>query len=272
MAEIPAYLDQVVLDGLTCVRGFGQSNDNTPNLWESWRVMESGYEAHIRQILGWIKERNLTAIFTLTPYGGEDLTDAQYVLLLNILKDFRPNIIVEIENEPLKTSIQADRLVPMIKAAGFTESEIQVEFYDSSDFYNMLLSLNSKAPTCLHFTAGMADVNKPHPDGWTTSPGIMDFVHIMRMYPSSDGGTGGNNGQFPFPEWKQHPEAHTSNADDAYQVTKWNLKEKGRGFEYLSPWMFTEELSYPDVKLGISGGQDVRQAIRRAYDEFVKGV
>jgi hypothetical protein len=265
MADIPAYLDSCVNDGVNAIRSVCQFYDETPGKWESWKVADMGYEDHLRTILGWIKERELTLILCVTPYGtGPALPANLMQSIISLSKEYAPYVIVECENEP--TNMDANTAVSSAALAmGIPPQQIQVEFVDSSDYYNLLIGpLQGKCVTCLHFVASREGLDKPWPDGWTTSPSMMRFVNELGLYPSTDGGTDGHNGQFPFPEWQQHPEAHCANADDCYQMAKWNLTEKGRGLEYLGPEMFATP--YPNVSLAIPSN-DCRKAMRKAFNE-----
>ena len=266
-ADIPDYLDAITVDGVTAVRGVIESNDATPGHWESYHWGDAGYEDHLRTILAAIKARDLTAIICVTPYGGASYSDAQYNQVLAVLKDYLPNVIISPINEPTDNIIN-QRVVTLALASGWPAENILCEFVDSSDYYSLLHNtLGSKASGCLHFVASMADVNAPWPNGWTTSDGMMRFVHEEHVFPSTDGGTHGNDGQFPFPEWQAHPEAHCSSPDDAYQITKWIIGTGGRGFELLSKSMFADGVPYPNARLSITAGAAERQAMRRGYGE-----
>jgi len=268
-SDIPDYLDAITVDGMNAVRGFIESNDAEAGHWESYHLADAGYEVHLRSILAAIKARDLTAIVCVTPYGGAAYSDVQYNQVLSILKDYLPNVIVEAVNEPTDM-ILAKRVIDLALAAGFAPQFIQAEFVDSGEYYDELTGpLQSKAVACLHFVASMDDINAPWPAGWSTSGGMMQFVSTLGLYPSSDGGTHGHNGQFPFPEWAAHPDAHTPSAADCYAVTKWALQNGGRGYEWLSPASFPTP--YPSLRAAIGAGQTSRAAMRQAYAEVFVG-
>lgn len=265
MADIPAYLDAVVNDGCNAIRSVTQFNDETPGKWESWKLTEFGYESHLRTILSWVKERDLTMILCLQPYGDRTpLRNVQYQSLISLALEFAPNVVVEAENEPLSNDINAI-VVSLAKAMGIPNNMIQVQWVDSGDYFKLVSqALNGQGISCLHFYASMDTITAPWPKGWTTSENTMKFVHQYSLYPSTDGGTDGHDGQFP---WWTGTDYHAASPDDAYRMCKWNLKELGRGLELLSKSMFVT--NFPNVRLSIEGGRGERRAMRLAYREVL---
>lgn len=261
-SDIPDYLNSCVLDGVNAIRSVSQFNDETPGKWESWKVAEIGYEDHLRQIMTWVKERDLTLILCLQPYGDRTpMPTNLYQSLIYLAQSFAPNVIIEPENEPQDMTI-ANIVVPMAKAMGVPNSHLQVEWVDAGEYFDMVKdTLNGEGISCLHFYASMDSINAPWPKGWTTSENSMMFVRVYGLYPSTDGGLDGHDGQFP---WWTDPTWHCASPQDAYEMCRWNLSEGGRGLELLSKSMFSTD--FPNVALSIEGGRAERQAMRRAYD------
>jgi hypothetical protein len=265
MADIPEYLDALVADGVNAIRSVCEFGDETPGKWESWKVSEYGYYDHLRTILNWVKERDLTLILCVQPYGTRTpMPAAHYQGLINQALEYAPNVLVEPENEPQSNEINAI-VVNLAQVMGLPNKMIQVEFVDSGEYFDLLSGpLKGEAATCLHFYASMDSITAPWPKGWTTSDGTMRLVREYRLYPSTDGGFDGHDGAFP---WWTDPTWHCASPDDAYAMAKWNLGEGGRGIELLSRSMFATD--FPNVRLSIEGGREERRLMRRAYNEVV---
>lgn len=262
-ADYPKYLDALVRDKINAVRGVCFGTDGTPD-WDYWSFVQDGWSAyleHIKRRLAWIKERKLTAIFTLTPYSeGHDvfLSDDDVRRLIRETKEFRPFIIYETENEPYQNENQ-ERIVRILHEEGIENKFIQLGHHDSSDFTALHQSMSSEGLACCHNCGTMDTVNGPHPIGWANSSGTMTAMGYG-MYGSNDGEDAAKRAEGVY-FFEGNPASRRPSNAQLYEVAKW-MSEHGHGFENLSAAGFRDK-KIPDMAQFIFEGSEERLALSR---------
>lgn len=298
-AWLPEYFDALVADGITVTRGFMATMDGTsdwnffmPWIGQDMKTKNPEYFGHfddgqpsiwipgvIERRLKMIKDRDLTAICTIVPYGGGEMTwspDFPIYLdnILELLKPFLPNIIIETVNEGGAGSERAQRMI--VDAAiqkGFPLEHIQLSPWDGGGYAELLGTvLNGQGLGCWHWYGTMESVEAPWPKGWTDSPGGLELLKLG-TYLSNDGAGDGHGLKF---SWDPDGVVQRSNPQELYGITRWGLRhynkftgklEEGRGFEHLSAAAF-QTTGRPDLRAAIEIGREERQAMARAYRDI----
>ncbi len=267
-ADLPAYFDALVADGVNSERSFAYFCDGDAD-WESYLPCNPGFYEHLTYRLGLIKERDLTEIMTLTPYGGQN-SDDEIRGLIRRTKSFSPNIVYHAVNEPQNNDRQK-RIVEISHEEGIENKFIMIEYMDSSDFTKLLQEdLNGEGLASYHRVGSMETINAPWPVGWSTSSGTMDLMKIG-MGGSCDGSDiTGNSRGLRFWYHVQHGIMGYERPDNQqlYNITKWMLAN-GKHYEDLSAAGFQESES-PNLKKAIENGKIERQKMYQAYVDYSK--
>lgn len=296
-AWLPDYLDALVADGITVTRAFMATLDGTsdwsffmPWIGQNMAVKNPAYFGKyingelsepgvIQRRMKMIKDRDLTAICTIVPYGGADMTwspDFPVYLdnILELLKPFMPNIIIETINEGGVGSEAAQRMiVNAALAKGYPVEHLQLSPWDGGGFADLLTGpLQRKGLACWHWYGTLASISAPWPKGWTDSMNGLELLN-NGVYLSNDGAGDGSGLKF---SWDPDGIVRRSSPAEIYQVTGWGLRhfnkftnrwEEGKGFEHLSAAAF-QTTGRPDLRAAIELGREERQAMAKAYAEL----
>lgn len=262
-ADLPAYYDALVADGVNAERSFAYFTDGDTN-WDSFLPCNPGFYEHLNYRLGLIKERDLTEIMCLTPYGGENSFD-EVREIIRRTKSFLPNIIYECVNEPT-TNDRQKRIVDILKDENIPNKYIQINFLDSGEFGELLtVWLNGEGLACAHRTGSMETIRLTNELGkaWEGSPGCMRLMG-NGLYGSNDGDDVQQSAK-GLTFWAQKPEDkikyRRSDNNQITEITSWMLAHgRGVGFEVLSACGF-QASEPPDLKEAIRIGRDERRAM-----------
>lgn len=256
--NFPEYLNSLVRDGVNATRAFSWFEDNTPE-WDSFKPGADGqaYWDALGRRLQMVKDRDLTAIVTMRPYRGS-MSDGDIRSMVIFLMPYRPNVIIEAENEP-QTNEYNERVTRIAKEYGWPVNHIQLGFVDSGEFGDTVLA-NPGILSCCHYVATTDTIFSNEKYGWANSPGTRRLMSLG-MYGSNDGedSAGACRGWYFYggPEESQRP-----TVEQLFQTTGWML-DHGRGYEDLSAAGFRTTTT-PNMIDAINYGAEERAAMRRA--------
>lgn len=260
-ADYPKYLDALVEDGVNAVRAFTWFEDNTPE-WDSFKPGADGqaYWDALARRLGWIEERDLTAIITMIPYRG-DMTSGDVRSMVRHLIPFLPNVIIETENEPV-TNDRQEMVLSVLKETGWPINHIQLGFVDSGAFGDTVLA-NPGILSCCHYVATTDTIFSSEKYGWANSPGTMKLMSLG-MYGSNDGEDSAKACRGPY-FYGMDPKSRRPATPQLEDTTRWML-QNGKGYEDLDSAAFSVT-AVPNLIDGILNGQPNRRAMRKAYND-----
>jgi hypothetical protein len=255
---LPAYYDELAKDGVNAIRSFLATFDGTPN-WPTYNGHEPDHLDMLRRRLKMIKDRDLTAIVSLKPYGGS-LSWDDYRVLIHLCLEFAPNVIFEPINEPMENSFQA-QVYGILKNEFHVEDRfIQFNWVDSSDFKASMVAMQGRGLASCHGVATMETINAPYPMGWAGSSGTMELMSLG-MGGSNDGkdAAGASQGAYFY---GLSPDSRRPNLVQLKDCATWML-QNGKAYEHLSALAFAKQ-EEPDIRAITEYGRDERKMFRAA--------
>jgi hypothetical protein len=257
---LPAYYDELAKDGVNAIRSFLQTQDSTPN-WPIWNIDEPGYFGMLRRRLKMIKDRDLTAIVSLKPYGG-DLPWDEYRKLIALCMEFMPNVVFEPVNEPAAMDLPLQIAGILRSEFNVADSHIMFGYVDSGVFGDEMLRMGGKGLASCHRVGSMATVNGPYPIGWAGSSGTMKLMGLG-MTGSNDGDDAGK-GVHGDLFYGLNPASQRPTTGELFACASWMMKN-GKGYEHLSAKAFlaSEE---PNLRALTELCWDEAVALRKAED------
>ncbi len=251
MAGTPEYLNILVNHGVNSLRSLSGFTDESLD-WASYLpYRDEEYYPHIHEILGWIKERELTIILSLMPYNGW-YDDAILRKLIQETKIYLPNIIYETANECGDLDKQK-HIVDILLEEGIPEEHIQLYWVDSGAFYDYVKA--HKMLSCCHLCGSEKTMDK----WWINSPGCNAFMDTG-MYPSDDG----PDAEMASEGYKfEHPDSTKPSPPQLYNLCKYFLK-RTTGFDHLSASGF-QGYNTPNMELEMTLGIPEMDHMAQAY-------
>lgn len=253
---LPAYYDALARDGVNAIRSFLATFDGTP-AWPTYNGHESDHFDMLRRRLKMIKDRDLTAVLSLTPYGGSLSMDG-YRDLIRLGMEFAPNVVFEQMNEPTSNELQAQVVGILVNEFSVPKKNIMVSFIDNSDWLALMEQPGMKdAPLSAHGFGTMESVNSVFGAGGNADKILAwgDFCG------SNDGGdrAGKSDGAYFY---GLNPLSRRPNIQQLQSTATFMLRN-GVGFEHLSALAFSKQ-EEPDLKVITEYGRDERRALRAA--------
>ena len=259
-ALLPAYYDRLAMAGVNSIRSFLSTRDSTPG-WRIWQGDEPGYYGMLRRRLQMIKDRDLTAIVSLTPYQGS-LPWSEYRKLISVCLEFAPNVIFEPVNEPQAMDLQLQLWGILKNEFKVADQFILLSHVDQSEFMAVMRSMGGLGIASHHRVGSTKTIHfpKPSPIGWSASPGTMELMGLG-MTGSNDGDDAaqGCSGDLFY---GLNPITRRPTLAELLNCAAW-MMGNGKGYEHLSAKAFLSS-EEPNIFALIEYGYSEAQALRYA--------
>jgi hypothetical protein len=271
-ARLPELLDAYVEDGINARRNCSTIAPGDPNdPLDYWRFGDAEYLPVIKHRLDLIKERDLTEIIVLKPYGM-GITDDEARTLIRELKPYLPNVILEMVNEPGCDNWQR-HLAELALAEGWPLKYLALEYvHHCGSASDLILELtpNGEAIVSYHWIGSMETVGEIwRPEDY---PGSDSWRLIKMGFFGSNDGQDQKQAALGLKFWLHcQPATFTdeyrrSSPEQLHDVSKWMWQNGAIGFEDLSASALLRSAS-PNMDDAISIGRAERLAMAQAYEE-----
>ncbi len=257
-ADLPAYFDCLVENGVNSLRSLSSFMDESPD-WSSYVPgRDADYYEHFHYVLSLIRERDLTLILSLMPYKGW-LEDDALRRLIQAAKIYKPNVIFEPANEEGNLD-KVKHIVSILEDEGVTPKYISIPFIDSGDYAQFLK--DGGYISCCHECGSAATMEK----WWIGSPGCNQLMDLG-LYPSDDGADAERASLgYKF----EHPDSAKPSPMQLYNLCKYFL-QRTVGFDHLSAAGFQLGNNTPNLWLEMELGKPEMEAMSRAWKESMEG-